>query len=73
MDWGIVELNNQSIFLTKYGRYVITIAIPILEYKSDLNIRHIPMNGEVLFELDKWYFNGKDKKYYSGIGNKNER
>jgi hypothetical protein len=80
VEWTIIELDNQNIFLTKQGIIKIKIGIPHKEIKQDIIIKHIFAESSLFkdtpileFDTDKWYYNSSKQKFYSGIGKDNER
>lgn len=79
-EWTIVELDNQNIFLTKYGIIKIKIGIPYPELKQDIVIKQLFAESTLFkdtptleFDTDKWYYNSSKQKFFSGIGKENER
>ena len=66
MDFSLIELPNQTIYLNKWGIIKISVAIPIPELKSDVVI----VNGDS-WKMDKWYLN--KNTWFGGIGTENKR
>ena len=83
MNWNIIELENQHIFLTKDGIIRIKVVVPMPHIHADLVIKHAISKHNVCpscnieqvmdFDMDKWHFNKQSNKWFSGIGEKNER
>jgi len=104
--FNILSLDNQNIFLTKYGKIKITVGIPLPQTQQDLLVIQNVDNAnfymykqveklkkcqcyeeyqdvvydilthplyDIDFSFDNWYYNRKEGKYYSGVGNDNKR